>query len=72
MVQIGRLGEQTSLTQTNHRQVVAGGPPLGDLSYFFGKKSYFNAIWIKFCTVLELFEITKFLRLENHLKESSW
>ena len=30
IVQIGRRGEQTSLTQTYHRRGFGGGQPLGD------------------------------------------
>ena len=39
---------------------------------FWGKNGYFNAIshvWIRFCTFLEQFERTKFLRFESQLNK---
>ena len=60
---------QTCLTQTYHR-LSCGGPAVGQ---FFvnlnGKNSYFNTLWFIFCTFLELFEITKFLRFESQSKK---
>ena len=39
--------------------------------YNFGEKTlYFKAIWITFCTFLEPFERTKFLRFESQLNKS--
>ena len=37
---------------------------------FWKKNDYFNAIWITFCTFLEPFERTKFLRFESQLNMS--
>ena len=31
---------------------------------FFGKNTYFDAIWITICTFLEQFKISKFLHLK--------
>ena len=44
------------------------GPAAGRF-FVFG---YFNSIWIIFCTFLEPFEITKFLRFESQLKKSNF
>ena len=60
IVQIGRRGEQTSLTQTYHRRGFGGGAAVGQFFInFFGKNSYFNAVWITFGMFLEPFEKTK-------------
>ena len=70
IVQIGRRGEQTSLTQTHCRrglEATAGR----FFVIFCEKKNYFNAIWITSRTFLEPFEITKVLRFEIQLKKSN-
>ena len=45
----------------------AWGPPA--TGQFFGKESYFNAIWITFCAFLEPLKKSKFLRFESALKK---
>ena len=66
-----RRGEQTSLVQTYHRRG-SGRRRWVIFGIFLQKKSYFNAIWITFRTFLEPFKMTKSLRIESQLKQSSW
>ena len=72
IVLVGRRGEQTSLAQTYRRRWSGGRHWAIFRNFFLEKNNYFNAIWITFCKLLELFKITKFLRLESQLKQSNW
>ena len=65
-VKLWRRGEETYLSQTYNRRGCGGRgllllKAIGDCLKFFGKRSYFSAIWITFCTLSEQFERTKFL-----------
>ena len=71
-----RRGEETYVPQTYHRRdlVPKPQPPeaMGDflkIFVIFGKNSFFDAIWITFCTFLKPFKRTRFLKFENQLKK---
>ena len=63
-----RCGEETDAIQTITDGDLGTGPPAaggyGQLFGNFCNFSYFNAIWITFCTFLDPFERIKFLRFE--------
>ena len=45
--------------------------PLANFCDFFPKTCRYTAIWIAFCTLLETFERTEFMKFKSHLKENN-